>query len=409
MKILMVNKFLYPNGGAETYMIELGNCLKAFGNEVQYFGMDCAERCVSNSIDEYVNEIDFHTSSLRKKLSSTFKTIYSVEAAKKIGRVLDDFKPDIVHLNNINFQLTPSIIYEIKKRSIPIVQTVHDVQIACPNHRMYIESRECVCKDCLAKGYKACIKNKCIQNSTLKSALAAAESCIYHRKNTYNLISKYVCPSSFIAQQIIKGGVDADKTFVIHNFSPLASNGSKSEKKEEYIIYFGRLSAEKGLKPLFDVMEELPDIRLIVAGTGPLEEELALRSLENVEFVGYKNGEELDELIAKAKCSVCPSIWYENCPMSVIESIKLGTPVITCDIGGTKELIEDGKSGLIYEADNKDALKEAIEKICRNQNLAEEMSRYCFENGCTNVLEEKEYTKKIIELYEELLNESSDI
>ncbi|MCR5207734.1 MAG: glycosyltransferase family 4 protein [Eubacterium sp.] len=397
----MVNKFLFPKGGAETYMLELGRQLKADGHEVEFFGMDCAGRCVSNSADEYVGEIDFHGASLMKKLSSPVKTIYSKEAAKKLGRVIEVFKPDVIHFNNINFQLTPSVIIEAKKRNIPTVQTVHDVQIACPNHRMYIEQREQVCTECIEKGYLSCIKNRCVQSSLLKSAVAAAESAYYHRKNTYNLIDRYICPSNFMAQQIIKGGVEKDRISVIHNYSPEvnASDYNKSSG-ERYVLYFGRVSIEKGLKLLFDVMEELPDVKLIVAGTGPLEDELKARGLKNAEFAGFKSGAELYSLISGAAASVYPSQWFENCPMSVIESIKLGTPVITCDIGGTKELIDDGKNGVIYKADDKLSLKEAIEKIYRDSELSEAMSRYCLENGTTAPI--KEYAQKIEKIYGEL-------
>lgn len=400
MKVLMVNKFLFPKGGAETYMFELAKALEENGCEVQFFGMDSKERCVGNGLDLYVDEIDFHSVSVFKKLLSPVKTVYSKEAAKKIGAVLDDFKPDIVHLNNINFQLTPSIIYEIKKRDIPVVQTVHDVQIACPNHRMYIEEKEAVCTECLQSGYKSCIKNKCVQSSSVKSAVAAIESAYYHKRNTYNLIDRYICPSEFMAQQIIKGGVEKERITVLHNYSP-AINFKPEKSEEKYIIYFGRISVEKGLKLLFDVIEELPEIKFVIAGTGPLEEELKSRNLKNAAFTGFKSGDELYSLISGATASVYPSQWYENCPMSVTESINLGTPVITCDIGGTKELIEDGKNGIIYKAENKEELKAAIEKLYNDETLAKKMSSYCTEHGCTDTLDI--YAQKTEEIYKDLI------
>ena len=404
MKILMVNKFLYPKGGAETYMLDLGKCLTSKGNEVEYFGMDCTERAVSNSAESYACEIDYSASTLFKKLSLPLKTIYSKEAAKKIALVLDSFKPDIVHLNNINFQLTPSIIYEIKKRRIPIVQTVHDVQIACPNHRFYIETQEKICEECEGGKFSRCIKNKCVHNSSLQSAVAAAESYYYHKRKTYNLIDKYICPSQFIADSIHKAGIDKSKLIVLHNYSVEVNPQEYTEiKKEKYILYFGRISVEKGLKLLFDVLEETPDIQLVLAGRGPLEEELKARNLKNAEFLGFKSGDELKRLVANAVCSVCPSQWYENCPMSVIESLSLGTPVITCDIGGTKELIKNGKNGLVYKAEDRVALKEALERIYFDDKLAENMRNYCLTFPATHTLDE--YSEKITELYSGLIKE----
>ena len=141
MKILMVNKFLYPNGGSETYMFKLGAYLKSIGHEVEYFGMEHEGRCVSNSLGLYTETMDFHNSSAFKKIKLSLKTIYSKEAKDKMLAVLENFKPDVVHLNNFNFQLTPSIIYAVKEKGIALVETVHDCQIACPNHRMYIEHK----------------------------------------------------------------------------------------------------------------------------------------------------------------------------------------------------------------------------------------------------------------------------
>ncbi|MDE5680517.1 MAG: glycosyltransferase, partial [Lachnospiraceae bacterium] len=135
MKILMVNKFLYPNGGSETYIFELGKELTRQGHQVEYFGMEHENRIVGNHAESYTSNMDFHTGKLQK-LMYPFKIIYSCEARKKIRAVLRDFKPDIVHLNNFNYQLTPSIIYEIKAHKIPIVFTAHDYQLVCPNHMM---------------------------------------------------------------------------------------------------------------------------------------------------------------------------------------------------------------------------------------------------------------------------------
>ena len=200
----MVNKFLYPNGGSETYMFKLGAYLKSIGHEVEYFGMEHEGRCVSNSLGLYTETMDFHNSSAFKKIKLSLKTIYSKEAKDKMLAVLENFKPDVVHLNNFNFQLTPSIIYAVKEKGIALVETVHDCQIACPNHRMYIEHKSKNCDACLGGDYFNCAKNKCVHNSAVQSLLAAAESYIYHKKNTYNLVDRYICPSNYMKETIAK-------------------------------------------------------------------------------------------------------------------------------------------------------------------------------------------------------------
>ena len=139
MKVLIVNKFLHPNGGSETYIFRIGEMLVRMGHEVEYFGMEHEKRCVGNRKDSYTSNMDFHEGKLGKLLYP-FKIIYSMEARKKIRVVLEDMKPDVVHINNFNFQLTPSILYEIRayekkvKRKIKIVYTAHDSQLVCPNH-----------------------------------------------------------------------------------------------------------------------------------------------------------------------------------------------------------------------------------------------------------------------------------
>ena len=214
----MVNKFLYPNGGSETYMFKLGAYLKSIGHKVEYFGMEHEGRCVSNSLGLYTETMDFHNSSALKKIKLSLKTIYSKEAKDKMLAVLENFKPDVVHLNNFNFQLTPSIIYAVKEKGIALVETVHDCQIACPNHRMYIEHKSENCDACLGGNYFNCAKNKCVHNSAVQSLLAAAESYIYHKKNTYNLVDRYICPSNYMKETIAKGGIEESRLTVLHNF-----------------------------------------------------------------------------------------------------------------------------------------------------------------------------------------------
>ena len=274
MKILMVNKFLYPNGGSETYIFEIGKQLEKMGHKVQYFGMEHEGRIVGNHAESYTSNMDFHTGKLAKLLYP-FKIIYSKEARKKIRVVLDDFKPDVVHLNNINFQITPSILYEIKKYEkdtgnvVRIVATAHDYQWVCPNHMMYIPHREEICERCTGGAYSNCAKYNCIHNSKVKSILGSVESYYYHMRKTYGLIDKIICPSEFLKKQLEKDEVLADKLVVMHNFVTVEQNrmdtsGSASRpEKEDYILYFGRYAKEKGIETLLKVCEQLPDIPFV--------------------------------------------------------------------------------------------------------------------------------------------------
>lgn len=398
MKILMVNKFLYPNGGSETYMFKLGDYLTSLGHEVEYFGMEHPNRCVGNSADCYTENMDFHNSGGLKKIKLSLKTIYSGEAREKIGKVINDFKPDIVHLNNINFQLTPSIIYEIKKYNIPIVQTVHDVQMACPNHRMYNEQREKICSKCLNGNYINCIKDKCVHGSVFKSAIAAFESYFYHAKGVYSLIDCYICPSKFIANVISNAGINSQKINVLHNYCNKPTELEPKDTSKKYVLYFGRLSIEKGIKSLIEVCKQLPEIEFVFAGTGPLAS--ACNGIKNIKAVGFKSGEELKSLIRNAMFSVSPSECYDNCPMSIIESLSLGTPVICSDLGGAPELINPGKTGEIFKAYDRKDMKEKIITLYNSPDLVRSMSESSIKSS-TNTIEK--YAGELVAIYQNII------
>lgn len=397
MKILMVNKFLYPNGGSETYMFKLGEYLTSLGHQVEYFGMEHPHRCVSNSAESYTENMDFHNSGALKKILMSMKTIYSAEARKKIRKVLDNFKPDIVHLNNFNYQLTPSVILEIRKweketnKSVKIVYTAHDYQLICPNHMLNNPNTGENCEKCITDGFINCIKGKCIHGSTLKSVIGCAEAVFWNSNNVYNKIDKIICCSNFMKCKLDTNPVLKSKTVALHNFVDKA--GKQDTDKKDYFLYFGRFSQEKGINTLLKACSELPDVKFIFAGIGPLENEI--NKLSNIENVGFKSGKELNDLISQAKASIYPSIWYENCPLSVMESISLGTPVIGSNIGGIPELIDDSKNGLLFEAGNVKDLKDKICTLEKNSETVEAMALECVNTQFLNI---EEYAKKFFEI-----------
>lgn len=400
MKILMVNKFLYPNGGSETYMLKLGEYFTDLGHEIQYFGMLDDRNTVGNTAKSYTSNMEFRSGKKSKfsKITYPFKIIYSIEARKKIKIVLEDFKPDVVHMNNINYQLTPSIIYEIQKCGIPMVQTVHDAQMACPNHRLYIEKTGEICEKCVSGSYINCLKTKCMQGSTVKSLIATIESYYYHIKNTYNMVDRYVCPSKFIAEKIKQSGVNDNRITVMYNFSDPIPELPEKLDIEPYILYFGRLSQEKGISTLISVCRQLQNIKFIFAGTGPLADEL--KGISNIEFVGFKSGKELQSLIRNAAFSIYPSEWYENCPLSVIESQALGTPVIGSDLGGIKELIDHKQTGFIFKGRNAEKLKCAIVELWENSELRAHMENACFKKKSNTI---NVYSNQLLALYQNLI------
>lgn len=400
MKVLLINKFLFAKGGAETYVIRLGEELERQGHEVQYFGMDHPKRTLSNHAQAYTSEVDFHNSSKLERLTYPFRIIYSAEARKKIRRVLDDFQPDVCHLNNFNYQLTPSMILEIVKwrketgKTCKIIYTAHDYQLVCPNHMCNVPQTHQNCEKCLENShFLNCIKQKCIHGSALRSAIGTAEATLWNAVNVYRHIDRVVCCSRFLKTKLDTNPVLRDKNVALHNFvEPVAY---QPYEKKDYVLYFGRFSWEKGIHTLAEACRNLPEIPFVVAGTGDMEE--LFQGLPNVRCAGFQTGDALRRLIGEARFSVCPSSCYENCPFSVIESQMYGTPVLGARIGGIPELIDENSTGRFFESGN---AQDLTEKICQMWNDRDALEQY--RQNCLNktFLSAAEYVEKLMKIYQ---------
>lgn len=395
MRILLINKFLHHVGGSETYVFKLGNYLKSIDHEVQYFGMYHEDMMVGNDANAYTSTMEFHGGHYLSKLSYSIKTIYSKEARVQIRKVLEDFQPDVCHLNNFNYQLTPSIILEIKKwnKKCKIIYTAHDYQLICPNH-MCNTIDGVNCEKCIDGHFVNCIKGKCIHGSLIKSIVGSLEGYFWKFKKVYKNIDRIICCSAFLKTKMDSNSLFQNKTVVLHNF--IEHVESKETKKKDYVLYFGRYSREKGICTLLEVCNELKDISFVFAGTGPLEEEI--NKISNVLNVGFKKGEDLKQLISEARFTIYPSEWYENCPFSVMESQMYGTPVIGSNIGGIPELIKNNETGILFKSGDKNDLKDKIIRLWNNK----ELNNIYIEN-CKGVLFDsiEDYCKKIIKYYTE--------
>ncbi len=399
MKILMVNKFLYPRGGSESYMLSLGQHFEKMGHEVQYFGMYDEKNTVGNRAGKYTANMDFHSKGIARFLYP-FKIIYSFEAKKKMLQVIDEFKPDIVHLNNINFQLTPSVIYGAKKRKIPVVQTVHDYQMICPNHLLYNFDKNEPCEKCVNGSHINCIKNKCIHSSTVKSVLGVIESKFYSLLKTYKKVDLFVCPSVFLENKLLSAKkFYKGKTYTIHNFINKNQFCKTEENPENYIAFVGRLSKEKGVEYIARTAELVPEYNFMVAGSGPDED--VLKNIENVKLVGFLSGDNLTDFIRKAKVLLLPSVCYENCPLSILEAHCMGVPVVTMNKGGMAELVKDGKTGSLVSDCSPEGIALKLRQIFEDDKYYKTLKENC-KNENKNILEVETYCEMLIEKYKEL-------
>lgn len=371
MKILLVNKFHYLRGGSEKYYFELANLLKRKGHTVAFFSMKHPENITTGDKEYFVDEIDLNTGSKLK----AFDVIYSKTNKKLMTKALDEFKPDIVHINNFQRQLSASIIDAIKEKNIPIVMTAHDLNPICPASIMLYDGKPC--EDCLTKGYTQCIKKKCNKGSTLKSIIGYAEKKYYDCHRVFKKVDCIISPSEFNKKQFIKGKLNCNEIKVLHNFV------NESEHNEyvlgDYAFYFGRLSKEKGILNLVEAIKDIPDSKLLIAGDGPerenIEAYIEKHNLgDRITLLGYQNQDNIREYIRNSRFIVVPSIWYENCPYSILETLEIGKPVIGSRIGGIPELIEDGKNGFLYKSDSVSELKEKMQELFVNDEKVKDFS-----------------------------------
>ena len=394
MKILLIHKFLYPKGGAETYVLQLGELLTKFGHEVQYFGLENEKNTVGNKVGASVSDLDL-TGSIWQNLHAPLRILYNGQARRKLRAVLEDFRPDVAHFNNIQYHLTPSVILEAESfrragHPLRLVSTAHDYQLLCPAHGLFDGCGE-NCEKCLGGNFTHCLRRRCIKGSFLKSFLGMVDAYLWKHSAAYDAIDTIICRSLFLTEKLDTQARFRGKTVTIHNFvSPMKAGAGSGG----YVLEFGHLSRDKGTYTLIEAAGMLPQVRFVFAGFGEAED--AIKNLPNGEFVGFQQGKALRELIRNAAVSVCPSLCYENCPYSVMESQLLGTPVIGSRVGGIPELIREGETGELFQAGNARELAQKLRRLLVTPGLLETYRRNCREQTFETT---DSYYQKLLDVY----------
>ena len=402
MRVLLVNKFHWNKGGSEKYYFELGELLKQHGHEVAYFSMEDEKNIKTGDKEYFVPKFDLNNSSKLKALD----VIYNKENEKIMEKALDDFKPDVVHLNNFQRQLSASIIKPIKKRNIPIVFTAHDVQAICPAITM-MDNDKNPCELCMKGKYINCIKKSCNKGSKLKSALGAIEGYYYRNHKIYtDKIDYIITPSEFYRTKFIEDGINPNKIQAIHN--SIEMNDYNVETQDDgYALYFGRLSKEKGILNLINAFAKCNKGNLYIAGEGPEKENIEKIIKENnledrVKLLGFLNKEQMTDVTRKCKFVVVPSIWYENCPYSVLETLAIGKPIIGSNMGGIPELVIDNENGFIYNT--VEELTEKMNLLFENEDLVKQFSKKSKELAKSNY-DREVYYNKLKQIYDKVIKE----
>ena len=362
MKILLANKFYYRRGGDCIYTLNLEKLLKAHGHEVAVFAMDYPENLDTPWKKYFPKNMS--------KLMAFTRPFGSHEVKSTFTKLLDDFKPDVVHLNNVHTQLSPVMAELAHQRGIKVVWTLHDYKLLCPRYDC-LKNGNTICETCFNGDKKACLDNKCMKGSKLASFIGFKEAIVWNRERLEASTDVFICPSQFMADKMVQGGFSKSKMQTLCNFIDVekckfsSTDGTDDvellPKKEDYYCFIGRLSHEKGAKTLIEAANQLP-YKLVIIGGGPLMDELKSVAHTNIEFVGFKQWNDIKQLVGKARFSVIPSEWYENNPLSVIEAQCLGTPVLGANIGGIPELTD-----YTFSSGNIADLKTKIEKMWNSE------------------------------------------
>jgi len=406
VRILMVQTFYYPRGGDATYMLSLSKLLEEKGHEVVPFAMESPRNLPSPYARFFVSEIDFPELLRRGSPGAAWKvakrSVYNGEARRKMAALVDEVKPDVAHFHNIHAHLTASIVSPLRKRGVPIVWTLHDYRLICPNTSLL--SRGEICERCIPNRFYQAVLQRCKKGSLAASAVAMLTTLYDRLERLPSRIDRFIAPSDFLKSKLLEGGFDPARIECVPNFADLAGFTGLPEK--DYFCYVGRLSREKGLDVLIRAAASLDAGRLLVVGDGPEAENLKALARElganRVEFAGYRSGGELKRIVAESQFVVLPSRWYENLPYAVMEAFASSKAVVASRIGGVPGMVDDGVDGLLVPAGDAGALAAALRRMLGDRRAREEMGRRAREKAERRYGREKHY-EEIERIYREVI------
>lgn len=377
MNIVFANKYYYLKGGAERYMFDLQDLLVKHGNVVVPFAMKNGRNRASGWSDRFVSQVE--TERVKFSLSglkTAGRLLYSLEARWKFARLLDEIKPDLVHVHNIYHQISPSILPAAKERRIPVVMTAHDYHLVAPNYSLFHDGR--ICEHTRPDSFWRAVPNRCVKGSVTASALEAAAMSLHRALGLWrNNVDRIIAPSAWMAAVLEEYGIDGTK--VRHVPYSIDTREWTVSQKGDCALFVGRLSPEKGVDTLIRAAALQKDVPVRIVGNGP--EDMRLHRLaeklgaDNVTFVGWKKGEDLKAEYERARFVVVPSLWYEVFGLIVLEAYASGKPVVATQMGGLGEIVRHDETGKLVSAGDVEGLAKAMKILWNSQEQCTLMGR----------------------------------
>jgi glycosyltransferase involved in cell wall biosynthesis len=363
--LLSVNANHHVSGGSDVMYFEHSNLFGARGWDLAFLAMSNTKNHSTPFSKYFSKNIDPVKSSFLEKVADAGRIIYSPEARRCIRRLLDEHPVDVAHIHVIFHHISPSVLFELKRRGIPTVLTAHDFKMICPAFQM--RNRSGICEKCKGKRVWNVALNRCIGDDILASVAIAFESAVHQWFNFYGRhVDRIVVPSKFYLEKFVEWGWPSEQLIYQPNIvNPIAIPVEPAVG--DYFLYFGRLSPEKGVATFIRAAAKA-GVRVKIAGTGPIAAELEALTRAtgaDVEFVGFRSGRDLWRLVDACRAIVLPSEWYENAPMSAIEANLRGKAIIGSSIGGIPELIEPGETGWLFRSGDANDLADRLSVVAQ--------------------------------------------
>lgn len=412
MKILQIHKYYSKKrgGGSVSAFFETKELLEKKGHDIMVFSMQDMDNELSAECMYFASHFDIREAkNIFHKLWLVPRVIYNRDAVKKLDQLLVAQKPDVAHVHNIYHYLTPGIFPVLKKHGVPIIFKLSDYHAICPNYKLFAHGK--IDHSCENGRYYKLFFNKSINNSYAESFVAMIEGYVNKWCKFYDNVDVFAAPSEFMRELAVTYGIPREKIVILRNVLNFDVY-TKSYKKQKTFLYMGRISDEKGLTVVIDAMkllkenEALGGWKFVIAGKGPHEDFLHKYTKEMkvgdvVEFAGFckKGGDTWRHLMGTSAVAVLASTWYDNSPIAISESMAFGSPVIVSDYGGTKEMLEDGKSGFVFKTNDVVDLSDKMQKFIDNdklvQSMGEEAKKYIH-----SLNSEEKYYQKLMEIYQ---------